>query len=79
MGKNNEDSNKTLKGLGLASQIGFSTIVPILIGVYIGRFLDEKMGTRSIFSIIFIILGAILGFIALYKISSHDNTKKEKK
>lgn len=72
----NKNHKDTLKGLAIISQIGFSVITPILIGVYLGQFVDKKIGTKSIFSIIFIILGAGAGFLSLFKISNYQFKKK---
>lgn len=76
-GKNNHKD--TLQNLALISQIGFSVITPILLGVFIGRFLDEKLSTRGIFSIIFVIFGAITGFIYLLRLSTKKFGKKNNK
>ena len=77
MKDNRENDNKnTLLYLGLISQIGFSIITPILLGVIIGQFLDKKLGKNGIFSIIFVILGAISGFFYLIKLSTKSSKKK---
>ncbi len=73
----NKGYKDTLQGLALISQIGFSVITPILIGVYMGQFIDRKIGTEGIFSIIFIILGAVAGFLSLFKISSYKFNKRK--
>ena len=73
--RRNHDKN-TLLYLGLISQIGFSIITPILLGLIIGQFLDKKLGRNGIFSIIFIILGAITGFYYLIKLSTRPPKNK---
>lgn len=75
--KNNKEYGSILQGLAIINKISFSVIVPILIGVYIGRIIDDKVGTEGTFSIVFIVLGAITGFINLLKIVSKDPTKKQ--
>lgn len=80
MNDNRENNHKdTLQNLALISQIGFSVITPILLGVFIGRFLDKKLSTKGIFSIIFIIFGAITGFIYLIRLSTRKLEKKNDK
>lgn len=74
--KNNKDYKSALKNLALISQIGMSMISPILLGVFIGQFIDKKLGTQGVFAIIFIILGAGGGFMNLFKITG---TKKDKR
>lgn len=73
----NKNHKDTLQGLALISQIGFSVITPILVGVYVGQFIDEKIGTKGIFSVISIILGAGAGFLGLFKISNYQFKKKK--
>ncbi|MFA5577072.1 MAG: AtpZ/AtpI family protein [Tissierellaceae bacterium] len=77
MNDNGENNHKdTLQNLALIGQIGFSVITPILLGAFIGQFLDKKLSKRGIFSIIFIIFGAITGFIYLLKLSTKKLGKK---
>lgn len=64
--KNNKD---TFKNLTLISQIGLSAITPILLGVFLGQFIDKKVGTNGVFSILFIILGAGGGFMNIFKLA----------
>lgn len=64
--KNNKD---TFKNLTLISQIGLSVITPILLGVFLGQFIDKKIGTNGVFSILFIILGAGGGFMNIFKLA----------
>lgn len=73
-GKNYKD---TLKNLVLISQIGLSVISPILIGVYIGQFIDKKIGTKGIFMLIFIVLGAGGGFMNLLKLTGAKEDKRK--
>ncbi|HLS53935.1 MAG TPA: AtpZ/AtpI family protein, partial [Tissierellaceae bacterium] len=55
--------------LVLISQIGISIITPILLGVFIGQFVDKWLKTEGIFVIIFIILGTGAGFLNLFKLT----------
>lgn len=73
----NKNYKDTLQGLALISQIGFSVITPILIGVYLGQFIDKKLGVDGIFSIIFIILGVGAGFLNIFKLAKIKGNKKE--
>lgn len=67
--KKNNNYKATLKNLALISQIGISIITPILLGVFIGQFVDKWLKTEGIFVIIFIILGAGAGFLNLFKLT----------
>lgn len=72
--KKDKGYKEALKGLALISQLGISMITPILLGLFIGQFLDKKLGTTGVFAIIFMLLGVGGGFMSLFKITS---TKKE--
>ncbi len=72
--KNNRDS---LKNLALISQIGISIITPILLGVYLGNFIDKKLGTNGVFAIALIIIGAGAGFLNIFKLTGTNNKKRK--
>ncbi len=50
------------------AQIGYYLIAPLLIGVFLGLFIDTRMHTRPTFVIIFLILGVVATFYNLYRI-----------
>lgn len=65
------------QNLALITQIGLSIITPILLGVYLGNFIDKKVGTDMVFSLILIIVGAAAGFLNLFKlVDKKDNNRK---
>ena len=73
-----DDNNKEIfKNLSLISQIGFSMITPILLGVFIGQQLDKWLNTNSFFVITLIILGAGGGFMNLFKITGAWKNKRK--
>ncbi len=80
-GNNGNDSNNKymLKNLALISQIGISIITPILLGVYVGQYIDKKAGTNGVFSIILIIIGAGAGFLNIFKLAGSKDNKRKKK
>lgn len=73
---------KIYENLALVSQIGIMTALPIIGGVYFGRFLDEKLNTNGIMLLICIIVGVLSSFYELirftYKKSQKDMIKNEK-
>lgn len=80
MKKDNKDKDKyVLKNLALISQIGISVITPIILGVYIGQFIDKKLGTNGVFSIILILIGAGAGFLNIFKLAGSKDNKGKKK
>lgn len=70
---------KALKNLAYLTQIAFVMITPILLGVYIGNYIDEKLGTEPIIMLICVILGVGTAFMNLYKFAMSVTEKKEKK
>ncbi len=78
VGSLNKKNNKNmLQNLSLITQIGLSIITPIIMGVYLGGFIDKKVGTEMIFTLIFIILGAIAGFLNLFKLADKDRNNRK--
>lgn len=75
--KKDNNYKDTLKNLALISQLGISMITPIFLGVFIGQWLDRWIGTKSIFVITFIILGAGAGFLNLFKITGALKNKRK--
>jgi len=69
---------KMYENLVFLTQIGISMLVPILGGLLIGKFIDEKVGTSSIFMLTFIVLGVVVAFMNVYKMVMRDYRKKDK-
>lgn len=72
-----KDYNGALKNLALVSQIGISVVTPILLGVFLGQFIDKKLGTNGVFAIIFIIVGAGAGFLNIFKLAGGKGNKRK--
>jgi ATP synthase protein I len=49
--------------------IGFYLITPLLLGIFIGLYIDAKFGTKPIFTLVGIGLGVILTFVNLIKVT----------
>jgi F0F1-type ATP synthase assembly protein I len=69
---------KTLKNLTYVSQVAFVMLTPILIGVYAGNFLDEKLGTSPWLLLLFVVIGIGSAFTSLFKMFNFTAEKKEK-
>lgn len=67
-----------LKALGLITQIGISMMIPIALCLFLGQYLDEKLGTSPWLLIIFIVLGVLAAFRNLYMLTI-SFTKSDKK
>lgn len=68
-----------LENLTLISHIGISMVVPILGGLYIGKWIDERFETQPIFLFIFIIIGVMVAFLNLYKLGTKDVKNRTRK
>ena len=78
--KNNEASkpDPLLVNLGLTSQIGFTMVASILVGLYLGYKLDQWSGGGHLWKFVSIPLGIASGFWAVYKIIDKVLTCDEK-
>ena len=65
------------RALGLITQIGKSMLVPILICLGVGVFLDRSCGTSPLLMFIFIILGVAAGFRSVYMLVREDIDQKD--
>lgn len=64
------------RALAMVSQIGITMIVCVFAGVWIGNWLDDKLGTSGICLIIGIFFGIICGFMNIYKLLTRGMGKK---
>jgi len=54
-------------GFNTVSRIAFGLLIPILVGFFLGTYLDNRFSTDPWLTIIFLMLGIIIGFAGLYK------------
>lgn len=76
MNKNNKA--KALGNVALMSHIGITMIITIGGGIFLGKFIDDKLGTNAVFLAIFTILSVLAAFLNLYKITTQGFNKKGK-
>lgn len=67
---------KILQNLSLVSQIGISMALPILGGIFLGNYIDDKLDTGVVFLAIFSVLGIITSFVSLFKLTTKDTKRK---
>ncbi|OGK17678.1 hypothetical protein A3D80_04505 [Candidatus Roizmanbacteria bacterium RIFCSPHIGHO2_02_FULL_40_13b] len=60
---------KTNLLLAKSLNIGYYLLTPLLVGVFLGLFLDNTFKTKGVFVIILIILGTVSTFYNLYKLT----------
>lgn len=72
---------KSLSYLGLITQIGLVMMIPIFGSVFLGHYIDTKVGTNGLFLIIFILMGIYIAFRNLFVtvLKKIDNGKKDSK
>lgn len=76
MKKNN--TSKILENVALVNHIGITMLVTIGGGIFLGKFIDDKIGTRGVFLGIFTILSVLAAFMNLYKLTTKGFKKKGK-
>lgn len=76
--KNNKKKGM-YRNLALITQVGLNVIIPILLGVYIGRWLDEKFNKTMFFTMVLLIIGTLSGFMNLFKLVDRKDVKKNGK
>lgn len=59
--------NNLIYYFSLVTQLGLTIISTILVGLFIGIFLDRSLKTNGVFLILFVLMGIIAGFYNVYK------------
>lgn len=79
--KNEEDLYSAIRQAGLLTTIPVLLAVSPIIGLLIGRWIDGKLGTEPVFSVILLIVGFIAGakqVVRLVKLASKNRAKDKK-
>ena len=63
-----EDRDDVLRTVGLVGQIGIRMVLFILIGFFLGMYLDRLFGVRGPFLIALLLGGVAAGFWSCYKV-----------
>jgi len=72
MDKKEDDENKqsehrnALAAISLVTEIGITMVVNVLVGFFIGMYLDRWLNTTFLFLLIGVILGMMSGFRIVY-------------
>ena len=68
--KDNKDKEKRLilKAFALLTQLGLSMACCVAIGLFAGKFLDDRLGTAPVLMLVFVFLGAAAAIKLIYDI-----------
>ncbi|MCK5406207.1 MAG: AtpZ/AtpI family protein [Candidatus Krumholzibacteria bacterium] len=78
--KSEDDRYEAIRRAGLLTTVPALLAVSPIIGYFIGRFLDGKLGTEPYLSIVFLILGFISGAMQvarLIRLANRDPNKRK--
>ena len=69
---------KAMKWMTLMSQVGITMVANILVGLFIGKYLDQWLHTSPLFLLLFIFIGFFSGIKSVYlliiKIDKRDKS-----
>jgi len=78
--KNSEDDRyAAMRRAGLLTTVPVLLAASPIIGFFMGRFLDNKLGTEPVFSIIFLILGFVAGAVQVARVVRLANRESDKR
>jgi len=70
MAQSDRRSDKAIRTiLGVMLQVGVVTVVIVLVSVFGGLWLDERFGTKPLFTAVLVISGIPITIIVLYRIA----------
>jgi ATP synthase protein I len=66
-------SRSSSSGMGYVGKVATGLVLPILVGFFLGNYLDGKLGTSPLFVLVLILLGIFSGFAWLYKSAKNND------
>ena len=70
-----KDRQMIMRGMSMLGQFGFTIAICVIIGLFLGRFIDGLLGTSPVFITICSLLGTLAAFKALYDLTKNWNGK----
>ncbi len=74
----NEEMKRLFKALAFLSTVGIAMAISIVMGVYIGRYLDKVFGTEPYLFYVFLGFGIAAAFRSLYVLYKRGSKELEK-
>jgi predicted F0F1-ATPase subunit len=81
----NDERYRWVRQAGILGTVPFLLAIPPIAGVFIGKWIDEKIGSTPAFTIVFVILGFVAGVREVARVlkkanqdADADNDKKKK-
>ena len=71
-----KEKGNILRAVSFSSQIAFTIVACIVIGVFLGKFLDDLLGTSPWLLLILSLLGMIAAFRAILSLAKKNGDKK---
>ncbi len=72
-----ENRRELFKSMGFLSSVGISLVASILIGLFMGIYLDDWLETKPLFTLIMLAIGIISGFRNMYILTTRELKRQE--
>ena len=70
--------HKYWKGFGSYSTVGLELALSVIVGLFAGQWLDEKLDSGGLLTVLGMVLGAVAGFRSLFRALRRANREAEK-
>ncbi len=74
-----KERRELYKSMGFLSSLGINMVVSTLIGLAMGHYLDQWLGTRPWLTVIFLIFGIIAGFRNIFILTNMELKRQQEK
>ena len=74
----NDERYRWARQAGILGTIPFLLAIPPIAGVFIGKWIDGKLGTAPAFTIVFVILGFVAGIREVANVMKKANQDSDK-
>lgn len=64
---------RNVRAISLAFSVGFALAGPVIVGALIGYWLDNRLGTGSVWTLVLTLVGVVAGMVQLVRIANKLN------